>query len=70
MTFHEHDVVILAEDLPDHGLRKGDTGTIVHRHDRSHFEVEFGHLSDDSVAVVTLSATALRLWPASEMHSA
>lgn len=34
MTFHELDTVVLERDLPEHDLRRGDLGAIVHRHAR------------------------------------
>lgn len=38
----EHQVVALTEDLPAHGLRKGDVGAIVHCYQaRDIYEVEF-----------------------------
>ena len=31
-TIEELDVVVLARDVPEHGLCKGDVGTMVHRY--------------------------------------
>ena len=39
------DVVALTEHLPEHGLRRGDVGTVIDRWKDGTFEVEF---SDDS----------------------
>lgn len=57
----ELDSVVLTEDLPSHGLREGDVGTVVlaHRHDAG-YEVEFATLSGDTVAVVTLLGSQVR----------
>ena len=38
----EHDIVVLSNDIPEHGLTKGDVGTVVHCYDEQKgFEVEF-----------------------------
>lgn len=39
------DVVALTENVPEHGLRRGEVGTVVERWKDGAFEVEF---SDDS----------------------
>ncbi|MBI1864486.1 MAG: DUF4926 domain-containing protein [Nitrospirae bacterium] len=54
--------VVLTEDLPGQSLRKGDIGTVVlvHRGGEG-FEVEFVTLDGETVAVVTLLASQLRL---------
>ena len=57
----EHDIVVLAEDLPKHGLRAGDLGTVVLVHKRAAgYEVEFATLGGETVAVVTLEAGQVR----------
>jgi len=57
----EHDIVVLAEDLPKHGLRAGDLGTVVLVHSRTAgYEVEFATLGGETVAVVTLEAGQIR----------
>ena len=51
----ELDSVVLLKDLPDHGLKKGDIGTIVLIHrDHEGFAVEFITLDGETVAVETL----------------
>lgn len=57
----ELDDVILACDLPEHGLSAGDIGTIVlvHRNEAG-YEVEFTALDGDTIAVVTLMANQVR----------
>jgi hypothetical protein len=51
----ELDLVILAEDIPQHGLREGDVGTVVFVHeDGAAYEVEFVTLDGETVGVITL----------------
>ena len=58
---NELDMVVLTEDVPEHGLKAGDVGTIVLVHAGANaFEVEFATLAGDTVAVLTLSPTAIR----------
>ena len=59
-TFHELDTVVLARDLPEHGLRRGDLGAIVHVHAIDTYEVEFVLASGGSEALLTLTAGDLR----------
>ena len=57
----EHDLAVLAEDLPEYELKRGDLGTVVLVHrDGAGYEVEFVTLGGDTVAVVTLSASQVR----------
>jgi len=57
----ELDDVILACDLPEHGLSAGDIGTVVlvHRNAKG-YEIEFTELDGDTIAVVTLMANQVR----------
>lgn len=61
--------IILECDLPDHGLRRGDIGTVVlvHREGKG-YEVEFTTLDGETVAVVTLLGSQVR--PAHEREIA
>jgi len=58
--------VILTRDFPESGLRAGDVGTVVERHvatgvsEEGH-SLEFFNMTGNTVAVVTLPASALRL---------
>ena len=54
--------VVLTRDLPEHGLRAGDIGTVVlvHQHGAG-YTVEFMTLGGDTVAVVTVPSEAVRL---------
>lgn len=58
---HELDSVVLTTDLPEHGLREGDVGTVVlvHRGGEG-FEVEFVALDGETVAVVSLFSSQVR----------
>lgn len=57
----ELDIVALTRDRPEQGLRLGDTGTVVLVHeDGAAYEVEFMTLAGDTIAVVTLEASAVR----------
>ncbi len=57
----ELDAVVLECDLPEHGLKRGDVGTVVLVHgDGGGYEVEFIALDGETVAVTTLSTGQLR----------
>jgi hypothetical protein len=57
----ELDVVVLTEALPEHGLEKGDVGTVVHvlRQEEA-YEVEFVTLKGITAALVTLAPSQFR----------
>lgn len=66
MTFEIYGDVILTRDGPETGLRAGDVGTIVQRHavagvSEHGYSVEFFDMTGNTVAVVTLAASALRM---------
>jgi hypothetical protein len=53
--------VILTRDLPEHGLTRGDIGTVVLVHKEGKgYEIEFTTLAGETVAVVTLAADQVR----------
>jgi len=57
----ELDTVVLTRDFPEHGLRRGDVGAVVHRYaDREAFEVEFVTAEGKTVAVLTLTVGDIR----------
>ena len=57
----ELDTVVLTRDFPEHGLRKGDVGAVVHLYtDRGAFEVEFVTAEGKTVAVLTLTEGDIR----------
>ena len=58
--FNLLDTVVLDRDLPEHGLRRGDLGAIVDRHEPDGLEVEFVLASGRTQALVTLRTTDVR----------
>ena len=62
--FINYQDVVLLRDIPEEGLCAGDVGTIVERHDvpgrETGYSVEFFDILGNTVAVVTLPASALR----------
>ncbi|HLA90376.1 MAG TPA: DUF4926 domain-containing protein [Gemmatimonadaceae bacterium] len=60
MTFREPELVVLQHDVPEHGLRSGDLGTLVHLHDAVAFEVEFVRAGGGTQAVLTLTERDVR----------
>ena len=57
----ELDVVVLTRDIEEHGLERGDVGTVVHcYHDKIAFEVEFITGEGNTAAVLTLTNTDIR----------
>ena len=66
MAFDMYGDVILTRDVIEYGLRPGDIGTVVERHEvpgvgEEGYSVEFFDMTGNTVAVVTLPASALRL---------
>ena len=60
MSIRILDCVILEGDLPEHGLRRGDLGTVVETYAAGGLEVEFLTAAGDTVAVVTLRESEVR----------
>jgi hypothetical protein len=64
MDFELYGDVILARDVPAEGLRAGDVGTVVERHGvaglETGYSIEFFDMLGNTIAVVTLPASALR----------
>lgn len=60
MTFRALDVVVLNTDLPKHGLRRSDLGTVVETYEADGLEVEFVTASSRTTALVSLTASAVR----------
>ena len=57
----ELDDVVLECDLPEHGLARGDVGTVVLVHEGGNgYEVEFTALDGETVAVLTLAKRQVR----------
>ena len=66
MNFKLFERVVLMESLPEEGLWVGDVGTVVHHYPTPQgqpdgYEVEFFSVSGETVAVVSLPETSLRL---------
>ena len=51
---NELDTVVLAEDLTEHGLKRGDLGTVVLIHAAGGYEVEFVTLDGQTLMVISL----------------
>jgi hypothetical protein len=63
--------VALSVDLPEHGLKIGDIGMIVHIYaDHKGYEVEFVTLSGDLLALVSVYPTQIRRLESDEIASA
>ncbi len=57
----EHDVIALSVDLPEHGLKAGRTGTVVHIYPQGvAYEVEFFSPAGNTVAVATVERSQAR----------
>jgi hypothetical protein len=51
----ELDTVVLTRDIPDHGLKQGDVGAVIHCYGDGHaFEIEFVTGEGKTAAVLTL----------------
>ena len=66
MPFDIYGDEILTRDVTERGLRAGDVGTVVELHalpgvPQEGYSVEFFDMTGNTVAVVTLPASALRL---------
>lgn len=64
MTYRVLDCVVLDHDLPEHGLRKGDLGSVVEIYEPDGLEVEFVTASGRNAALLTLTGRDVR--PASD----
>lgn len=53
------DAVAVIEDLPEHGLRRGEVGTVVDAWKDGAFEVEFSDESGEAYAFIALHANKL-----------
>jgi len=61
MKFRELENVVLRRDIPTHGLRRGDLGTVVFAYDTGAVEVEFVRASGFTQAVIALEPADIRL---------
>jgi hypothetical protein len=55
------DMVVLEQDLPSHGLRRGDVGAVMEVYEPDGLEVEFVTGSGRTQALVTLKVAEVRL---------
>lgn len=69
MSFKLLDVVVIARDLPEHGLREGDLGTIVELYEDEGVEVEVLDGQGDTIAVVSLPVGDVRAMQATDVPS-
>jgi len=53
------DPVAITEDMPDHGLRRGEVGTIVEVWKDGAYEVEFSDETGQAYAFIALAADKL-----------
>jgi hypothetical protein len=60
VTVQPLEVVVLTHDVPTHGLRRGDLGTVVEIYGPLSIGVEFVAASGRTQALVTLHPTDLR----------
>jgi hypothetical protein len=60
MAYAVLDTVVLARDLPEHGLQAGDLGAVVEIYPPDGLEVEFVRASGQTKALLTLKAADLR----------
>lgn len=60
MTLELLECVVLARDVPEHGLKPGDLGAIVELYEPDSVEVEFVTAGGRTQALVTLRAADVR----------
>ena len=53
------DVIALIEDIPEHGLRRGEVGTVVERWKDGAYEVEFSDDAGEADAFAALRSDQL-----------
>jgi uncharacterized protein DUF4926 len=65
MDFPLYTEVILMRDVPEEGVRAGDIGVVVERHEvaglETGYSVEFFDMLGDAVAVATVPGSVLRV---------
>lgn len=60
MKFNTLDTVVLERDLPEYGLRRGDSGAVVQVYEPEGLEVEFVRASGRPQALVELALPDVR----------
>ncbi|MGH2583618.1 MAG: DUF4926 domain-containing protein [Dehalococcoidia bacterium] len=64
----ELDSVVLTHDIPEHGLKRGDMGAVVHVYgDNLAYEVEFVTADGYTAALLTLMPSDVRLMNGDEI---
>ena len=65
MDFTLYTEVILVQDVPEEGVRAGDVGVVVERHEiagrETGYSVEFFDMLGNTVAIATVPGSALRV---------
>ena len=69
MRHHLLNVVVLARDMPEQGLKSGDLGTVVDVYERGEIEVEFATVSGEAQAILTLNPDDVRAAAGDDMPS-
>lgn len=70
MRFETLECVVLERDLPKHGLRRGDLGTVVETYDPDGLEVEFVTAAGETIALLTPTEVDLRKVSADDVLAA
>ena len=60
MAFQMLDVVVLTRDIPEHGLKSGDKGTVIYVHSSDAVCVEFTDDSGGTIAVADIYSADIR----------
>lgn len=60
MKYENYEIVVLETDVPEYGLKCGDTGTVVELYDPDGVEVEFVNGTGKTKAVLTLKENDIR----------
>jgi hypothetical protein len=60
VTLKPLDVVVLQQDYPSRGLKRGDLGTIVEIYGPDQLEVEFVRASGETEALITVKTADVR----------
>ena len=68
---NELDLIALTDPIPEHGLEKGDVGTIVAVYNNGGgYEIEFTTYSGETIAVITVAPHQIRPLGKKELMSA
>lgn len=57
---NELDLVVLKHDIPENKLVAGDIGTVIHKYNKTNYEIEFVTAEGTTIAVLTLSGNDVR----------